>query len=434
MSRRKDDGMQLANTTDIRLGACLSGPTKSMMADLDNLSRQCSQCRNACCEWIVNWLRGHPGEKPEGKKKLLPNEVYNQMRAWLVEKFPRIPSLMVNGCIDDVNRVLCANTPKTGRRRFLERYQWEAVVNHSVQIPDFSNTLSIPINPKTVHFCYAGKMAGAHNGSVGGPVFRAGKSAAVMSFLAFSKKSGRENTNLIFRIETRQKSPGDRKALQAVAAGDLVMAGSKIIYREEKRAWFINLCYMRKPTPLTSIREGKDSGIPLTKENTAIIEVMPKGSASPFKIIASRGGRWYLSDGAELLKREWHRLIELREKLRADYGDTGTGRKGHGRKRFEMVLKKKTHQMNCHKTNYCRVVINEVLRFLRRFDCGTVVYNEPSQKAKDNSWFSENDIPFPWAIFSSQLANKFKEYCIASNLLEKKRRAKKAVKELVETS
>lgn len=402
---------------EVRLGACLSSPSRRMVADLDDTAQQCMTIRNAALRWWQRWREDNPTWEPV-KKELLPSEVSNLMRAAMVSAHPGVGSSIVTQCIGNVTDNLLSRMPWNHHGK--ARYRWQAILWHEVNASTFQEQV-IPLHNSTLRLCYVGEMAGAQKGPVATQVLECGQSSAVAAFQLFSKNSGRDSTNVIARIEARQLTPGNRLVLRRVALGEWKMRDSSIVYKEGKArgkqrrkakhngAWFLQLCY-HQPRVLFG----------LNKDRVATLDPQLPSGSRPF-IIRAGGSTRFLSRATPMMVAETHRLAVRRAHLRKRYPVRGHGPRGHGRQRFERDNRPLTRAIRDLAERFIDGMVAEVVQFCKDQDCGTVCYYEPAVQSRTRYWFAGHDVYFDWTSFWTKLQQKCWHHGIELNKERKKR-------------
>lgn len=417
---------------EFRIGSCLSSPTKRMVADLEDIALQCRRIRNTAIRWIIRYWEDNPTILPAGKN-LISNEAMVLLSKYVISKYPNIGSALTYYCIREVISNLAARMPYTHKGKASRR--WKAIMDCETNVTSFDRSDTIPLHNQTIRLCYDGVMEGSLNGPVAKEVFACGKNSSVVACQVFSRKSGRK-PNLIFRVETRQKSYGDRIILKRVARGEWKLRDSIIFYKEGKGkgrsklkginkttgkkkrrkrrrpkedfkyngAWFFQMRYVQPRVKLG-----------LDVNRTAEINLLPGNSDRPFEIRIEEA-IWKLG-AAKGLMYDINNYKARRLAMRRH------SQRGHGRQRIERDIRKVTRRVRDLMDNFTKDLINEIVKFCKRFDCGKIKFTMPSKRQKANSWFETNNIDFFWTGFESRLRQKMHHYYI--EMVEDEKKPKK---------
>jgi hypothetical protein len=398
----KDDPKAgLVGILKLKLGACLSGPTKRMAADLHEAALSCRRVRNFGARWWQRWREDHPDH--EGG--LLPNDAARERYAAACALAPSLATPCVASCLREVDDSLKTRVPRGHPGE--ARYRWQAVLGAECNLETWRAEV-IPLHNRTVKLCYAGDRerseaelsALAHGKAprlhrLTRTLAACGGSSCVLQFQLFSRGSGRAETNVTCRLEARQLTRGNRAVLRRIASGEWAARDSELVWHERDRhpAWHLHLVY-RQPRP--------EAGLDLGR--TATLTACAHDAERPFAVEGPEGRPWDL--GFRGLAREYERMRLRRLALRNRYRESGPGRKGHGRGRVEAAIGPASRGLQSLAQRSLCLVVAEVLRYCRRQDCGRLVYLEPGTGARPYGWFGRKDIPFDWTNFKGRLAHK----------------------------
>jgi hypothetical protein len=334
--------------------------------------------------------------KKDGKevmeKAWLPVVLEKELRDRAEVLAPNVGAKVRNGAVKDIVDHLGSKMPYTHTG---SRFRHEAVRNFEVSLACFT-TQEIYIPSQDTAFVYAGRYETCNSDrnkekikSLGGD------DSVLLYFPLFSRKSGRENTTIVCRLEVRQLSKGNRKLLQRISSKDgIKMADSTI--RKRDGIWYFDLTYQQEQESLG-----------LTVDNIAELYLTPNFMKKPFEIVAARK-RWDIGDALPLLA-QWQSIDARRASLQERYKHTeASASRGHGRQRFFRNFRQYSRAFQRFQTLWQYRAIAEIVRFCQRFDCGTVMFREPGLQLRksSNTWFEGNNIPYNWTGFVSKLSHK----------------------------
>lgn len=392
---------------EIKLGACLTGPTKRMLEDLKEVANDLNRARNGM---IRNWVRfreDHPNWVPEqavdkngnpkvnqkgepvlenaGVSKAMSNAMYHAGRG----AARRVGASLVASATQDVAAWLKGNTPYNHWGD--AKYRWQQLLWNEGQAPSYRG-ISIPVPNNISCICWNGESSRELSKGIMQRVNATGKSSCVLFFTLFSRESGREQKNCICRLEVRQMSKGHRRLIQRICRREWKLLDSKIVFKND--AWYFQLTYDQ---PI------KDHG--LNKDNVATLVPCLPDEPHPFALEFPDGRRWYFGRG-DVFAAEYHRIHERRKHLRVRYRYQGSGSKGHGRKRFYYKLLPYSRSAKDLGERIVKMSVADIIKACVKNDCGKIVYREPTKPLRQKCWFSKRNIPFDWTRLASQLTNK----------------------------
>lgn len=461
MAPRKDKPENAVGVLEMKLGACLTAPTKRAIADLHHLSYQANVVRNGVARFWERWREDHPDWTPEqrrdrqgnpkvtktiqaeegiSKKKVIDllkaevaeiranGDIVQKTDGKLIGKQVDSAVLEHPGFSQDLENAMYSAGTKLApdmacaliaqlRGEVLDRlktrlpynharetggkckFRWEGILANEVA-RDTYRSIHIPVPNNAAIVGYQGHLSRSISKGVNEKVRRMCQSSAVVRFVCFSNKSGRDNLDHVFRIEARQLPKGKRAILYRIATGEWKLCDSKLVYK--RNAWFFQMTY-RQP----------QKSLNLNKNNVGTLVMAPYNSKQPFSIdFRTDSGkvlRWELGDGVVLLS-EYQRLLLRRRVIQNRYKTASTGRKGHGKQRAFRVMKPLTRRANDLMEVFTNHVVASIIKFCIRFDVGTVIYREPSLILRDYSWFAKNKsgqpIPYNWTTLALKLKHK----------------------------
>lgn len=461
--RKKAQVEGCTGVLEIKLGACLTAPTRRFHADLLAVAHALNRSRTLAVRAWERWREDNPDWHPPrlttkaGEAKTfrgravyanqpLPDEAPEFVNpdsgkpvkptTWLYHRLraaaPAVASNVLASVSQAVYASLRSNTPWDHWGEAV--YRWQAILLGEASRTRYSS-LDLPVPHKDATLALSAPTAADRgrvlvSGAAAKDLMaRLAKSSAVLRVPLFSTAAGRANTAHVCRIEVRQLSRGNRRVLRKVAAGEWKYQDSRLVYKEgrgsgrgAKRprggAWFFQLTY-RQPR--------FDLG--LDRERVARLTALPKGASHPFRVdgpefVEGGGARpsWTLGD-VKTLVCSHQRLATRRAEMRRRYHDAGSARRGHGRARFEPVPQAQTRAVRDLAERFVDSLVAELVKFCRRHDCGTVDYAEPSLAWRPTqSWFAgaPNPIPngapvavcFDWTSLMSHVAHKCDLYGI----------------------
>lgn len=449
---------------EMKLGFCLTAPTKRAAADLHDLAHQCNVVRNGVTRAWERWHEDNPDYQPkqrrdrkgEGKttrklavekpfkvgqvKELLlkgqatenaqgevtltapvqiknttfhAGKVVGQFDTAVVLEHPAFSqdlenSLYHTGC-KLAPSLACSNVAAL-RAEVLDRlksrlpynhegkaeYRWEGILKNECA-RDCYRAIHIPAPNATTVVGYEGVVSRDISKNLTARLKKLAQDQAIVRLQLFSKESGRACLDHVFRIEVRQLPRGKKAILRRVVSGEWKLCDSKVVYKRD--GWYYQLTYKQPKKDLK-----------LNKSNVATLVMNHGGMSNPLGIrFVTEQGRtiqWQLGDAAVLLA-EYNRLQARRSSLQTRYSTAGPGRKGHGRDRAYRTLRPITRKLNDLQEVFTNYVVASIMKFCTRFDCGTLVYREPSLFLRDFSWFQKNGkMPYNWTGLLSKLKHK----------------------------
>jgi hypothetical protein len=449
---------------EMKLGSCLTAPTKRAVADLHDLAYHCNVVRNGVTRAWERWHEDNPDYKPQQRrdrkgaakttrklavekpfkimqvKDLLANDqakedltgevtltapvviknntyaagkVVGKFDAATVLEHPAFSqdlenSLYHTGC-KLAPALACSNVASL-RAEVLDRlksrlpynhegkaeYRWEGIIKNECA-RDCYRAIHIPAPNATTVVGYEGAVSRDISKNLTVRLKKLAQDQAIVRLQLFSRESGRANLDHVFRIEVRQLPRGKKAILRRVASGEWKLCDSKVVYKRD--GWYYQLTYKQPKNNLN-----------LNKTNVATL-VMNHGKANNplsirFVTDTGRTLQWQLGD-AQVLLAEYNRLQARRSSLQTRYSTAGPGRKGHGRDRAYRSMRPITRKLNDLQEVFTRYVVASILKFCTRFDCGTLVYREPSLFLRDFSWFQKHGkMPYNWTGLLSKIKHK----------------------------
>jgi hypothetical protein len=453
MARAKASGLETtAGVLEMKLGFCLTAPTKRAIADLHEVARLCNVARNGILRHWERWREDHPDWVPQqrrdrkgeakvarkmtvekpwrikqvkdllAKSQATENEkgevFYNGK---MIGKFDDAPVLEDPACSQDLENELyyrgCQLAPSVGcsimaqlRSEVLDRLKtkmpynhpgvakvrWEGILKYECA-RDCYRSISIPAPNSITVVGYEGLISRDISSGVSARLLKLCQSNAIVRLQLFSRESGRTNLDHVFWIEARQLPRGKKAILRKVVSGEWKHSDSKVVYKRD--GWYYQLTYKQPQKSLN-----------LTKDNVATIVMNPANATNPLSIRFKRkDGRvitWQLGD-ANVLLAEYKRLEVRRLALQTRYRTASSGRKGHGRQRAYRSQKPITRKLNDLQEVFTNYIVASVIKFCTRHDCGTVIYREPSLFLRDFSWFAKKGhITYNWTSLANKLKHK----------------------------
>ena len=403
----------------LKLGACMTGPTKRLAEDLHAVARLCNRARNAMARAWLRWREdnpdwqappaldtaGKPKLRRDGEPILLcpahpitlphPTEGHDiTFRTWLYhagrKAVPELAGNLVSLCAGEVLSRLTAAMPYNHQGQ--ARRRWEAVLGNEVNLDSY-RSLSIPVpnNSSGIRYTDAGRDAKL-SAAVRQRLLTAGSSSCAIAFPLWSGSSGRTWTCPIVRLEVRQLSRGNRHVVRKVASGQWKFSDSELVFIEDK-GWFFHLTY-QQPT----------ADLGLDKSRVAVLSAADPKGLHPFTL-TDGSKTWQVGHGP-LLKSAFGRLDARRRAMRQDYGVAGSGRRGHCHQRNERDKRPITRHVRHLGNRIVAQAAAEVVKFCLRFDCGTVEYREPAPQARRHTWFGKADVQWDWTLFAAKLKHQ----------------------------
>lgn len=438
---------------EMKLGFCLTGPTKRAVADLHEISQQCNIVRNGILRFWERWREDNPDWKPEqrrgrkgvakiarkmtilekpwrikqvkdliAKEEAKENE-YGQIiyKDKTIAKFDDVAILEHPACSQDLENSMyhrgTSLAPKLGcsiiaqlRSEVLDRLKtrmpynhqgtakerWESILKYECA-KDCYRSMSIPAPNSITVVGYNGVLSRDISKGVTEKLLKLSKSNAIVRLQLFSRASDRENLDHIFWIESRQLPRGKRAILQKVTSGEWKLSDSKVVYKRD--GWYYQLTYKQPQKSLN-----------LSKKNVATLVMNPASSTNPLSIrfVTDYGKTisWQLGD-ANVLLAEYKRLELRRLSIQTRYKTASSGRKGHGRQRAYRSHKPITRKMNDLQEVFTNYVVSSIIKFCTKYDCGTILYREPSLFLREKSWFvKRGKVTYNWTSLLNKIKHK----------------------------
>jgi hypothetical protein len=195
-----------------------------------------------------------------------------------------------------------------------------------------------------------------------------------VSLPIWQPKSGRLPLLPICFLRLQKGTPGNRAILHELAKGEWRILGARVV-QEDDGDWSVRLRYRRGP---------KD--IALDKDKVAELWLSEPAAVRPFAI---RTGRKPRPIGDPAIAKFFRRLAERREALK----------KARGWERDQIRTEVSILRQRMGETSLARFiegVVESVIRICRDCTVGTLVYREPHDQARKESWFTERKINFSW--------------------------------------
>lgn len=393
----------LVGVLKLKVGACLTGPTRRLLEDLHATAADCRRVRNRAGRWWQRWREDHP--EHEGPLLLTKDAAKERYDAMLLEA-PNLATTILSSLCREVDKRLTARVPRDHLGE--ARYRWQAVLTGEVNLDTYHAEV-VPLHDRIVRICYHGLMTGPTKGPVGSVLFRLGSSSCVLAFNLFSRKAGRRITNPVVRLGVRQMTPGQRRLVERIASGQWQHLASKLVFRAGHRRgegdWYLHLVY-RQPR----------QDMQLDPVRVAVLQPVGPEAPRPFTISTDGQKPWTL--GFPGLLREYERLHLRRQSLRNRYREAWSARRGHGRERIEAGIRPFSRAVHDLANRALKLIVADVLRYARRNDCGTLIYREPAVSWRGGSWFAGHDVPFDWTQFLARLEQKCSLHGIALEVEE----------------
>lgn len=383
---------------EVKLGRPLEMPQRRFDLLLQACRRACCQVRNAGITHWVLWREQHPDWKPgdpyEGPKRLIkrgpakpakegaapprdppfaPREFLSrELYQFCTRRVPMLSTTVASSCVQEVSARLRSATPYN--HDGAARYVWQAILSSEVSVPSWRMG-RIPLPRSGLELTYTDDRC-------------------EMRMPLLSKKSGYRVIRPGVRLHCGDLSAGNRLVLRKLATGELRLADSQLI--EKKGKWFAQLVY---DVPTRSCGA--------SPRDTLTIGPAQQDDNRPFVATwnTADGGekRWYLGDGKPLVA-DYRRVVARRRALRARYS-AGCG-SGHGRKRWYRTIKPLSRYVTDMQGRFIKQLVSDIVKLAIRERCGKIVYRDPTQPVKDNSWFTtrDRDVPMNWCGLAERLA------------------------------
>lgn len=454
MARSSSKGA-LETTTgvlEMKLGFCLTAPTKRAIADLHDIAKSCNIVRNGVTRFWERWREDNPDWKPQQRRdrkgdgkvarKLNVEKPYKVMAVKnmiakgeavedqatgevkignkVIGKFEGAAILEHPGFSQDVENqmyhegtrlapnVACSLVAQL-RAEVLDRlktkmpynhdgeaeYRWEGIIKHECA-RDCYRSISIPAPNSITVVGYDGALSRKLSKGINERLLKLAQSSAIVRLQLFSRESGRENLDHVFRIEVRQLPDGKKAILRKIVSGEWKLCDSKVVYK--RGGWYYQLTYKQPQKSLN-----------LDPQNVANLVMYPGDASHPFVIrFQNNNGHvlyWKLGHPEALLS-EYKRLETRRKVMQMRYKTASSGRKGHGRTRAYRSQKPITRKMNDMQEVFTNHVVASIVKFCTRYNCGSLIYREPSLFLRDFSWFSKNKITYNWTSLLNKVKHK----------------------------
>lgn len=200
------------------------------------------------------------------------------------------------------------------------------------------------------------------------------------------------NPPLFMDISTKQLSSGHKKLIRRCISGDLKLADSKIVLKDDSWYWHL---------PIAIPFEPMNSDAVMHLWPTIPPEGISQGR--PFRIAFEDGGRdWFVGDGRYLLSQET-RFTRVKKEIGWRYRQrNGTG---HGRKKIDAQTAKYGRRLMNIRDEFRRRAIADVVRQADRRRIGRLIFHEPTNPVKERLWFAESGTDFDWTRFGADLKN-----------------------------
>lgn len=453
MARKNTSGLEsTTGVLEMKLGFCLTGPTKRAIADLHEIAAQCNVVRNGILRHWERWREDHPDWKPEQRRDRKGDaKVARKMTVEKPWRVKQVKDLLTKGeavekedgavfhkdkkiaqfedaavlehpaFSQDLENEMyhkgCELAPPLGcsivaqlRSEVLDRlksrmpynhpgtteYRWDAILKYECA-RDCYRAISIPAPNSITVVGYDGLLSRDVSKGVTERLRNLAKSNAIVRLQLFSRESGRKNLDHVFWIEARQLPRGKKAILRRVVSGEWKLCDSKVVYKRD--GWYYQMTYKQPQKSLN-----------LNPQNVAKLVMNPASCSHPLSIqLRRQDGRlitWQLGD-ANVLLAEYKRLELRRTAIQTRYKTASSGRKGHGRQRAYRSQKPITRKLNDLQEVFTNYVIASIIKFCTRHDCGMVVYKEPSLFLREFSWFAKRGkITYNWTSLANKLKHK----------------------------
>ena len=421
---------------EIKLGACLTGPTKRMVADLHAIALECNHARNAIVRHWERWREDNPDWQPAQRtgrggvpkvtadgKPILENpcvsqETENALYHHGTAAAPNTAAKIIASCRAEVVDRLKSRLP--WNHIGASHFRWEGILAHEVS-RDCYRAICIPVPCQdTVLAIQTSDGVRVSRDLDGARIQQCARGGAILRFPLFSNKSGRDNKSIICRLETRQLTRGNRHVLARIASGDWKLSDSKLVWKEGKGrsvgkkgksgkrhgrkrgakrgAWFFQLTYKQPRIDLE-----------LDQSRTATFLPLDPDEGHPFEVKCDDSFPWRLGD-VRVLQEQFSRLETRRMVLRNRYRDAGSAKAGHGRGQIERYIRPVTRMVRDLMERFTDHLVSEVIRYCRRNNCGKLNYQEPGLGRRQHLWFERRDIPYDWTSLMAKVAFKCEKY------------------------
>lgn len=422
---------KLTSIIELPLGICLSGiPGKTALAWLDTVALECNRMRSAVQRKYLQWREDNPSwsvSKEEAKrrnKEIAETRALNKQRKidgqeplplpekistlfgleekilyhWARSVATRVSSQIGSNIAQKAKSELTANVPydhafgKTnadGSRKLV----CDALVNDEISRKTY-RSFTIPCLRSTTLFAYQGYATGRAN-KAGSRSDVTGANCCYVDVVLWSTDSPFQQKSLRFRLNLKSREAGHRKILAKIAKGEIRMADSQLVKKDGQ--WYFQMAYNPEP---------KD--YQLNPARTAVL--VPGSGDSPFYIgFFDENGELFATrsiGNGRAYKMQLQRLTLRRRALQYRY--RFGARKGRGRKSFFQKRNMETRSGLYLQAGFRKQAVAEIMKMVRVFDCGTMLYREPTKPVRVHSaiWFNQQDANFDYTIFLESLKHK----------------------------
>lgn len=403
-------------TIPIKVGACLTGPTKRMIADFAQVGIECNRARNAVADHWREWHRKHPRYKCKQRTDRDGNPKVNQKGEPVMENpgmpqqldralykpvatsaVPTIAAQIVSACAAQVKDFLLGKTPwnHPAKKQHARRYQ--AILDHQMRLPEYTS-VAIPIPSQISAIGHEGRVTPGKSPGLTKMLADTSKSSAVFGFAMHSQKSGRKNrwrnAWVVFRIHVAGLPRGHRRMIRQLATGDLPLGESKLI--NDDGQWFLRLVLDARTTPTM-----------LDDASSLTLIPSPADAARPFQITTDGIARWF--GFTDWLEERVHHYESRRQRVRRQTRDKPLG---HGQGRLYAKIRPWSRRIEDIKDSWVKQRARDLAKLCIRHGCGTLVYREPSLPLRDLLWFSKHGVQFDW----TQWLTALRQVCLKNGI------------------
>lgn len=258
------------------------------------------------------------------------------------------------------------------------------ILNGNISIPSFKRTLPIELHNKQMMNSKREIQLFAEQTEI--------YTNYSIKIALLAKKYAKETYDMPdgwFHLALAVKDHYQVAILDRLISGEYKLSMSKMTYDSRKKKWFLLLAYSFEPQK----KELDDSKIMGIDIGVAVPAMLAINSDNRFR--RSVGDAKEISDFTTQMK-------ERRRRLQKKLADSGTGRRGHGRKTFLKPLDKLGHKIaNFKETKnhqWSRIIVDQAIKN----DCG-VIQMEDLTGISENNTFLKN-----WTFFSLQQKIKYK--------------------------
>lgn len=394
--------MSTIQVLQIKLGCCLSGPTRRFYQDLDRIAKDANRARISICENWKAWKREHSDWEPEQRRdrkgdpkfddkgnpvmesEMISQDAWNELYHAARGIVPHLSSSIVADCWNQVGKRLRQSTAWDHRGE--ADYVWQAILANETASPSYRG-ICIPAMRSESVLGYDGMLS--KSGLSKTELFS--RSGCVFQFPMFSLVSGRAVRHGIVRLLIGKKSRGHRRIIRDIAARKLPLRDSLLV--KKGKNWFLNLTYKHPGFPVA-----------LNKDRVAALMMNDPSQASPFLLRLPEGSRPYYLGCGKVFEAEHLRIQMRRRVIRARYRDGS--KRGRGKKKFFAGLRPYERSFRDLQDRIQKLVIADIVRLMIQHDCASITYREPTMPVREFSWFAARGIPFNWSVFNARL--KFK--------------------------